>query len=353
MRRRTSRTCEVSASALRGRGPSAMRESAERRFSPELTQPDRPAGTAPALGAARWRDFRMTDTVRNARHSLLQRRSRAVRSPSSPRPLTFRSLRPGRDDCANAQPITGLGPHAFDNTSATATPGLADCTGLPSARTSEFLDARSTARITLTSAARRPWRCAWPSTTGSTATTSVRSRAGASTPAGSQIRLQPRPASSFGSGWPQGHRRDRHGYLRASEFVPTLNPNNGRYYEVVPENVPLAGGPGLRGILHLARPARAPRRALEPGGPGLGGQQPLLGRPGPGSTRTRTTPSTWSPSGGWVWINGTDATFTNWPPVSSNNIAAGGGAENYAEMYGTARTREENHPNTTHFLETG
>ena len=37
----------------------------------------------------------------------------------------------GADDCANAQPISGLGPHPFDNTSATPTPGLSDCNGLP------------------------------------------------------------------------------------------------------------------------------------------------------------------------------------------------------------------------------
>ena len=77
-----------------------------------------------------------------------------------------------------------------------------------------------------------------------------------------------------------------------------------------------------------------------------------VGRPWVGLFQDTTHPQYSEPDGGWVWIDGTDATFTNWFPGEPNNNAANGGAEDYAEMFGSGQWNdaEENHVNTTSFL---
>jgi hypothetical protein len=261
----------------------------------------------------------------------------------------------GADDCANAQPITGLGPHPFDNTSATATPGLADCNGLPVRKDVWFLwTAPSTARITFDVCGQTTLETRVAIYDGIDCNNLGQITCGSiDCSAGSQIRFPATAGQQFlirlGS---KVIGETGTGTFTLSEFVPTLNPNNGRYYEVVPENV---SWPEARDRAASSTWLGLPGRLAV-----LSNQADLdwvvnnlsLGRPWIGLYQDTNHPQYSEPSGGWVWINGTDATFTNWAAGEPNNIAAGGGAENYAEMYGNGEWNdaEENHFNTTHFL---
>ena len=77
-----------------------------------------------------------------------------------------------------------------------------------------------------------------------------------------------------------------------------------------------------------------------------------VGRPWIGLFQDTNHPSYSEPTGGWVWLDGTDATFTNWFPGEPNNNAASGGAEDYAELFGSGEWNdaEENHTSTTDYL---
>ena len=261
----------------------------------------------------------------------------------------------GADDCANAQPITGLGPHAFDNTAATPTPGLSDCNGLPVRKDVWFLwTAPNTARITFDVCGQTTLETRVAIYDGNDCNNLVQVACGAiDCNAGSQVRFPAVAGQQFlirlGS---KSIGQTGTGTFTLSEYVPTFNPNNGRYYEVVPENVSWT----------IARDRAVATTWL--GQPGrlavLSNQADLdwvvnnltLGRPWIGAFQDTNHPQFSEPTGGWVWIDGTDMTFSNWAAGEPNNFASGGGDENYAEMYGNGEWNDavDPHANTTHYL---
>jgi hypothetical protein len=58
------------------------------------------------------------------------------------------------------------------------------------------------------------------------------------------------------------------------------------------------------------------------------------------------------PSNGWVWVTGEPFIFSNWAAGEPNNIAGGGGAEDYAEMFGSGEWNdaELNHLATNAYI---
>ncbi len=265
------------------------------------------------------------------------------------------ALAQGADDCANAQPITGLGPHPFDNTSATPTQGLSDCNGLPVRKDVWFLwTAPNDARVTVEVCGQTTLETRVAIYDGADCNnlaqltcSAIDCNAGSnvrfSSVAGQQylIRFGSRSVGTTGVGT-----------FTLSEYIPSLNPNNGRYYEVVAENLSWTQARDrAANLTWLGQPGRL---AV------LSNQTDLdwvinnlsVGRPWIGLFQDTSHPSYSEPAGGWVWLDGTDATFTNWSPGEPNNNAAGGGAEDYAELFGNGQWNdaEENHTSTTHFL---
>ncbi len=261
----------------------------------------------------------------------------------------------GADDCTAAQPIVGSGPFAFDTSGAT-TDGLSDplCPGnieddvwfsWTAADTGDHL-------MSLCGMA-----------TGDTKVSVLSGACGSSALACDDDACAPGGASelSFFANAGQSYLvRVGNFSLAGGSFgdftieldAPVLNPANGHYYRVV--NV----------MLSWPEARMAAEQSIWQGQPGhlvtFADQAELdwvllniaPGRPWIGLYQNLMSPSYSEPSGGWEWITGEPVNLINWAPGEPNNNSATGGAEDYAEMFGSGvwNDAEEFHANTTQYL---
>ncbi len=241
----------------------------------------------------------------------------------------------GADDCANAQAISGFGPHAFDNTAATATAGLTDCNGVGVRKDVWFLWTASVdARITFevcgqTSLDTRlavyvSGTCGNPQqiTCGNDGCPGD-SMLSWTVDAGEQylLRLGSRTVGESGTGT-----------FTLRQTIPLFNPVNGSYYEVVQENIAWSQArdraealewKGRPGHLVVYNDAQELDFIVQNGN---------VGRAWTGLFQDVTNPGYSEPSGGWIWIDGTSAVNPDWIPNEPNNAGATG--ENFAETFG-------------------
>ncbi|MEM1450286.1 MAG: lectin-like protein [Planctomycetota bacterium] len=269
--------------------------------------------------------------------------------------LSGLSAAQGADDCANAQPISGLGPFDFDNVAAMATPGLADCQGVGVRKDVWYLwTAQTTARMSIQTCGTIPIETRAAVYDGTNCSALVQLDCGSSACpaepgllfeaiAGQSylIRLGARSIGDSGIGtWTM------------SQSIPTLNPNNDVYYEVVSENLswPLARDRAAA-LTWLGRQGRlavfANQGEVDWVIANVAPQRPWIGL-----FQDTMSPNYSEPGGGWVWLDGTDLSFANWAAGEPNDTAAGGGPEDFAEMFGNGQWNdaEENHTNTFEFL---
>ena len=137
-----------------------------------------------------------------------------------------------------------------------------------------------------------------------------------------------------------------------SQSIPTLNPNNDVYYEVVSENLswPLARDRAAA-LTWLGRQGRlavfANQGEVDWVIANVAPQRPWIGL-----FQDTMSPNYSEPGGGWVWLDGTDLSFANWAAGEPTATAAGGGPADFAEMFGNGQWNdaEENHTNTFEFL---
>ena len=119
------------------------------------------------------------------------------------------------------------------------------------------------------------------------------------------------------------------GTLTVEQNLPTLNPANGHYYQIVPMNVDwptadqMASSMSHMGFAgHLVTISDAAEDAFVystlAGGP--------LGNSWLGAYQDMTSPTYSEPSGGWTWVTGEPFNYTNWTAGEPNN---GGGQEHF------------------------
>ena len=259
----------------------------------------------------------------------------------------------GADDCANAQVITGLGPHSFDNTTATATQGLTDCNGVGVRKDVWFewtatVDARMTFEICGQTSLDTRFAVYVGGTCGSPQQIICGND---SCPADSVLtwtvdagqsyllRLGSRFVGESGTGT-----------FTLRESIPIFNPVNGSYYEVVSENLGWAQArdraealewKGLQGHLVVYNDFQELDFIVQNGN---------VGRAWTGLYQDTTDPGYSEPLGGWVWIDGTSAVGPDWAPGEPND--AGTNGENFAETFGGLQFNDvvDGHGPTNQFI---
>ncbi len=241
----------------------------------------------------------------------------------------------GADDCVNAQPISGLGPHAFDNTAATATPGLTDCNGVGVRKDVWFLwtaavDARVTFEICGQTSLDTRFAVYVAGTCGSPQQIICGndgcpgdSMLSWTVDAGQDylFRLGSRSVGDSGSGT-----------FTLRQSIPLFNPVNGSYYEVVNENLSWTQAKdraealewkGRTGHLVVYNDFQEMDFIVQNGN---------VGRAWTGLFQDVTNPGYSEPSGGWIWIDGSSVVGPDWIPNEPNN--AGPNGEDFAETFG-------------------
>ncbi|MEM1453222.1 MAG: hypothetical protein AAGI22_29235 [Planctomycetota bacterium] len=237
----------------------------------------------------------------------------------------------GADACANAQPISGPGPHAFDLTSATPTPFSFGCNTsaafnradvwflwTPTQDVRVAIDLCGQSSIDVLAIVAIGDQCGGSLVevvcSFSNCFTSGRFLARAGQPY--RIRIGARNVGEVGSGT-----------FTLVESTPVLNPNNGSYYEVIPEN------PGWSGARNRAREMAWDGRGGELASLSTAAelawvQQNLpIGTTLVGAYQDLASPGYSEPGGGWVWLDGTPANLP-WAPGEPDDA---GPSSNYAE----------------------
>ncbi len=261
----------------------------------------------------------------------------------------------GADDCANAEVITGPGPHAFDNTAATTTPGLSDCNGNPVHSDVWFRwTAPSTARVTVEACGLTSLATRAAVYQGTDCGNLVQLTCAASScPSHTAVRFQAAAGEEylirFGS---QTAGETGTGSFQLELAIPTLNPNNGSYYEIFEDRRSWTDARGRAEALQwIGRDGHLvifnDQREVEWVAREFPGTRPWIGL-----YQDPSHPGYSEPGGGWVWVDGSELTYSNWIPGEPNNTSLTGAPEGFAEMLpgGAWNDAEDDHLFTTHFL---
>ncbi|MCP3916598.1 MAG: hypothetical protein GY711_13660, partial [bacterium] len=253
----------------------------------------------------------------------------------------------GADDCANAQPITGLGPHSFDNSAATTDGGpdpLCDTFGTQDIENDVWFTwtapATSSYRLNTcgltgvdTKIAVYAGGCGTAALACNDDSCGLQSEVSFSTTMGSSylIRVGTFPGATGGIG-----------DFQIFDNSPILNPANGHYYQRVDNAVDW----------DTARAAS--EAAIWLGAPGhlvtfsddaekdfvvntLGADRPWIG-----GFQDVNDPNYSEPTGGWKWVTGEPFTYTNWQTGEPNDNPAG---ENWIEMFASGVWNDITSPN--------
>ena len=134
--------------------------------------------------------------------------------------------------------------------------------------------------------------------------------------------------------------------------IPLQNPSNGHYYRVVDANLSwLDARAAAETTLFQGTPGHlvtiSDQAELDWILANLSPQRPWIGL-----FHDTSSPNYSEPGGGWEWVTGEPATFTNWFPGEPNNTSASGGPEDYAEMFasGEWNDAELNHSFTSQYI---
>ncbi|MEM6675407.1 MAG: C-type lectin domain-containing protein [Planctomycetota bacterium] len=241
----------------------------------------------------------------------------------------------GADECANAQLISGPGPHAFDLTSATpstfqlgcnitTTPNRADVwfRWTPTQDVRVAVDVCGQSNVDLLAIVGVGGQCNSGLTEIACAYSSCDFSARFLARAGQEyrIRIGARRVGEVGSGT-----------FTLVESVPVFNPNNGSHYEVVHESTSW-----------FSARDRARLMAWDSRGGALASlttaaelawvQQNLpIDRTWVGAYQDLSSPGYAEPNGGWVWLDGTPANLA-WAPGQPDDA---GISSHYAELLGS------------------
>ncbi|MCP3918673.1 MAG: hypothetical protein GY711_24265 [bacterium] len=256
--------------------------------------------------------------------------------------LAAPTLSQGNDSCASAQPITGLGPHMFDNSAATTDgqpDALCDAFGTQqiendvwfswtSATTGSFRLRTCGTTTVDTKIAVYDGACGAPVLACNDDTCGLQSEVVFDTVQGSSylIRVGTFPGAAGGTG-----------DFNIVSDAPILNPANGHYYRAVPgdrtwDESRLAAAAsvwmGANGHLVTVND-QSEHDFLDTvlGDPTTGN----LNRHWIGGFQDLTDPGYSEPGGGWKWITGEPMSFTVWWPGEPNN-AGSFGAEDLMEL---------------------
>ncbi len=250
----------------------------------------------------------------------------------------------GGDECAVATAITGNGPHAFDQTLATESVDISGCGTLnfdvwfswTAGQTADHI-------VSLCAGATHDTKLAIYDSCGGTElacnddSCALQSEVTFNAVAGTSYLIRIGTYNTVPGST---------GTFDITPDLPLLNPANGHYYKVVS---------GYRDWL-TARDEAA--NMMFNGNAGhlvtLSNQAETdwvinnlpVSRPWIGLFHNVNAPNYAEPATGWEWVTGEPANFVNWAAGEPNNSAGGGGAEDYAEMFGSG---EWNDAELTHF----
>ncbi len=142
------------------------------------------------------------------------------------------------------------------------------------------------------------------------------------------------------------------GTLSIVPDLPIVNPANGHSYRLVNGHVDwLTAKAEAEAAMLGGQPGHLVTISDQAEADWLVSQFPNT-RPWIGLFHDTTDPNYSEPGGGWVWVTGEPLTYTNWAPGEPNNISGSGGAEDYAEMFGSTEWNdaELNHLNTNSYI---
>ncbi len=257
----------------------------------------------------------------------------------------------GADDCTGATPISGAGPHAFDNTAASDS-GITPSCGYIALDVWFSWTAATTGPHVLescgnatndTKVAVYDGSCSGNELGCNDDACGLQSRVSFDAVAGQTYIIQ------FGS-WSVGSAGA--GAFTIALDAPVFNPANGSYYRVVDGNLDW---------ISARNAAAASNWQGTPGHLATITSQAELdfillnlapSRPWIGLFHNTASPTYSEPSGGWEWVTGEPVTFTNWAPGEPNNISGSGGPEDHCEMFGNGQWNdaELNHVFTSQYL---
>jgi hypothetical protein len=259
----------------------------------------------------------------------------------------------GADDCANAQPISGVGPHAFDNTSATPTPNLADCNGVAVRKDVWFLwNASVDARVTIEVCGQTSLDMRMAVYQGGTCASPQLIVCGTDNcPAGSLVTFNADAGQDYL--FRMGSRfvgQSGTGTFTLRQSIPIFNATNGSYYEVVNETLSWTQARGRAETMewkgrmgHLAVYNDLQERDYII-------QNANVNRAWMGLFQDLSNPNYSEPLGGWVWIDGSTAVMPEWATGEPNNAGVAG--EDFAETFGGSVFNDvvDGHSPTTQFV---
>ncbi|MCA9003256.1 MAG: hypothetical protein KDB61_15140, partial [Planctomycetes bacterium] len=117
--------------------------------------------------------------------------------------------------------------------------------------------------------------------------------------------------------------------------LPIVNPNNGHSYKVVNVNTDWqTARADAEAMMFNNLPGHLVTFSDQAEVDWVLNNLPI-GRPWIGLYQNTTSATFAEPSGGWEWVTGEPFSFVNWAAGEPNNISGSGGAEDYAEMFGS------------------
>jgi len=257
----------------------------------------------------------------------------------------------GADDCALATPITGPGPHSFDNTGATASGTIPSCVNIAqdvwfswtAPSTGPFILQTCGNATNDTAAAVYGGSCAGLELGCNDDACGLQTRVTFDAVGGNIYIIQLGSFSVASAGA---------GAFTITLDAPVFNPANGSYYRLV------------NGLLDWQSASAAAQASSWQGTQGhlatITSQAELdfillnvtPSRPWIGLFHNTSAPNYSEPGNGWEWVTGEPFVFSNWAPGEPNNNSASGGAEDYCELFGNGQWNdaELNHVFTNQYL---
>jgi len=257
----------------------------------------------------------------------------------------------GADDCAMAMPITGAGPHSFDNTAATTSGTNPTCINIvqdvwfvwTAAVSGPHIFQTCNLATNDTTAAIYTGGCAGTQVGCNDDACGLQSRIDFTAVAGQQYWIQLGSFSVASAGA---------GAFTVQIDAPLLNPANGNFYRVVSGTLSwqaartaAAATSWMGRTGHLATiTSQAELDWII--------QNVAPSRPWIGLFQNTSSPTYSEPSNGWEWVTGEPTSFVNWAPGEPNNNSASGGPEDYCELFGNGQWNdaELNHAQTSQYL---
>ena len=134
--------------------------------------------------------------------------------------------------------------------------------------------------------------------------------------------------------------------------IPLVNPTNGHSYKAVPANMDWLAAKDAAANMMLNGVAGHLVTFSDQAEVDWVLNNLAVSRPWIGLFHNVNAPNYAEPGTGWEWVTGEPANFLNWAANEPNNISGSGGAEDYAEMFGSGEWNdaELNHLATNSFI---